>query len=529
MYVEMDQPRTASSVLPALTVPRLLVGLALLLVAALGFLWWTEAPYGVGFGFDGTYYLSAAENLRNGRGYSTSITLGYSPTDINPLATWPPLYSSVLSSLVFLSLTDAVALLNLLLLVCSTLLVARAVYAATHTPVAALLAGAATLCSPSMFAIHSYALSEPLFTVLILLGCWCQERYLSTANGRFWLGTIVLAAAAALTRYVGVGVILAAVVVIGLGIRAPWTRRLLGAVVSGALASLPLLLWLLRNELTTGTLAGPRVPSAYTVAEFVHDVWSTFTDWFALSFSPPVISGGFVLLAALAVAYLLYRQQPVRQTARRPAWHLLPYGTFMVLFPLWILLSLLMIKNSPPDIRLMAPLLPVLLIVLISRLFAVPLRLPDLWTKLAWGVVLLALILFPALTVGRDAVYAKNKIGGLGYKAAKWRETDILQAAQHHSPPFGAGMKLYSNAADVLFLYSDQPTHYLFAPDSDQQSAASFYNAIKGTPSLIIFIHVNDTIQGQLPELAIRQSALFQEIGHFKDGSVYVPILPNRQ
>ena len=106
--------------------------------------------------------------------------------------------------------------------------------------------------------VSSYVLAETLFILVVLLALVNIESFLSgrTAKSGFLL-SIAFSAVAPLTRWIGVTVIFTGILLI-LTSRIPERLRWKYAAFYGAASSLPLALWLTRNQIVHGSPVGDR-------------------------------------------------------------------------------------------------------------------------------------------------------------------------------------------------------------------------------------------------------------------------------
>lgn len=178
--------------------PRLILGLALSLLALHALLAWLGRPPGILTGQDNATYLTLARSLREGLGYRELYEVG------QPLHTkYPPFYPAVLAlwAGIFGESARSVAVLNIAASAGTLALVFFAVRRMT-TPTAALACLAILAVNPFLVARPATAYSEPLYTLLSIAALWLawsssDRRTVLTAAG-------AAAILAALTRSIGV-------------------------------------------------------------------------------------------------------------------------------------------------------------------------------------------------------------------------------------------------------------------------------------------------------------------------------------
>jgi len=132
--------------------------------------------WGIGlFGRDSFNYISAARNLAKGFGYVFPLA----NNTVAPITHYPPLLSIILAVFEFLG-TDALVAaryLNMLLFGLSTVFTGILIYRTTKSEGFAIL-GAILFSSVVVFIeLHTWALSEPLFLFLTLLGFLLFDKY----------------------------------------------------------------------------------------------------------------------------------------------------------------------------------------------------------------------------------------------------------------------------------------------------------------------------------------------------------------
>jgi 4-amino-4-deoxy-L-arabinose transferase-like glycosyltransferase len=429
----------------------------------------------------------------------------------------------------FITPAAAAFVLNLVLFATITSLVAWIVYAHTGHRFAALLAGGAMITSPVMLYVHSYAFSEPLFILFVLISLVLLQRYQRSQNYKHWLGAALAASCAALTRYIGVSVLFSGALVILLSAKGTWRRRLVIAFSYALVAAGPLAFWLVRNLSLTGALTGVRSRSHYGVAAMAVDFTRTLMDWFVPTILPLVVRVPFALLVIAAMLYLFHNRRKFKTIPTYESLLSSPYAAFIVSYTSCQLAASLIVALAPIGGRFLAPLFPVWVIIFLTRLLPNPASCSD--TRInssclpALAIAIGILIISPSINTFREIAYAKIRTDGAGYMSAKWRQADIVQAVQDNIAPFSKDTIIFSNAADVLFLYAGRGTRYLprIGQECDRE-LIDFHRALQSGKNLVVFVHRNDTLSRLLQESALQRSPLFRSVAQFKDGAVYVPV-----
>jgi len=500
----------------------LLIGGPILLGLAL--LWWSFRPFGIGVGLDGSFYTSFAENLRRGFGYATSIVPWGDSREVAPVSQWTPLYMLILAAMIPFPPVVAAAVLNSLLFAANSALVAGAVYHYTDRRFATVLASLTMVVAPAVWLTHSVVLTESLFICLILLTLWAQDRYRISGQDRYWMLAAGGAAATVLTRYMGIALVASGLILVILMSRGSWRRRLGVGLGYSSLVAVPLGLWTLRNRLVVGQIAGAWPGADRTLPQFLGDSWAAVWGWFDSTLLPGPWAGLGGLLVVGSSGYLLYS----RQGAQRLSGRLWGYGLFAVCYSGLLLLESRLVGTGGQASRYLAPVFPVLVVILLSLLFGAPAdaaRPPTRATRLAWAALVVGLVLLPLLGTVRQVTYIALRTQGSDYRAAKWRLSPTVQAVAQSGAPFAAGTRIYSNAPDVLWLYSDRSTHFLPSLAQGEATAlADLHQVLIAAPSVIVYVRINATVGGMIQEPAVATSPQFRRIAQYADGAVYAPV-----
>ncbi len=213
-------------------------------------------------------YVDMARHLARGQGLSTSmIAPYYAPRLPSPISLWPPLYPAAAAALSKLGIpmVGAARLVSILAFGLSVGLVWLLGSMVFNRTVGAISAALLSVWPPVTL-IAGSALSESLFVLLVLLSVFVS---LPLIRGRqaplLWYATAAAGGlamgGAALTRYVGLALILVGAAALVLNIHGKSLReRLATAAVWSACAGIPPVLFLIRNVLVTGSLIGAGRP-----------------------------------------------------------------------------------------------------------------------------------------------------------------------------------------------------------------------------------------------------------------------------
>ncbi len=379
---------------------------------------------------DGVFYVGTARNWVDGLGFTP-------PPGVPPLEHFPPLFPFLLGRVGVDPLTAARAV-NLFCLAGIVVLVGLVVRAQTGSAPAGVVAAVLTAAAVDLLTLSGSALSEPLFILLGLGGLVALAAHVERPRPAVLAGASALVAAAFLTRYVGIAVVVAGVVAL------LWRRRWIDAGVFGALSVAPVALWL---ALAEGASDRSVVLHMFG-ADYLGQAARPFARWFVPWPTPP--AGLLLAVAVVTAGAVLIRRTPpnlslvvagtrlFRRRERLPStlsWLLAAFaGTYLALL---LANRALTDATGRLDARFLAPLHIVAILLVVPALRRRPLPRP-------------AVVLAGALVVGQLVGAVVWAAGGLtddsvrrrGYTSADLRRSAVLGIA---------GEPLYTNAVDAVW------------------------------------------------------------------------------
>jgi len=321
-----EAPTAASRPRPAPLVTERRLFLALLVLGtALGLV---LTRHGVNTTDDADTYIGVARNLADGHGLTvpfTNVLDTFSPaTAVGfhgevPFLLFGPLLSLVLAPFEWLGVAsiDVVRYLNPVLL--GLTLAVLGVLAWRVTRRSLLLSLAVVLLSLHTYVLqlYGYVQSEALFLPLALASLLFLGRWAASRRTRYLVAFAALAALASLARMIGVSLALVGVIAVLLWSADRWSRRLGRAIVVGAGAVSPLLVFVVYENALAG--AGNRrplsfsPPGTYDLRPTLDSItrWLLPTDPYGAVSSTHRWVVGMVLLAIVVVlAVLAWRAWP---------------------------------------------------------------------------------------------------------------------------------------------------------------------------------------------------------------------------
>ena len=230
---------------------------------------------GVLLDWDSVNYISVADSLLAGAGFRQFNGLLYRD--------WPPLYPLLLAApgLMGIDPYPWAGWLNILAFALTIFVVGQGLRRLL-TSRSLLLVGclAAALAYP-LTRQAAFALTETIFILFTLLALLAAERFLNTERRSALLWAALFTALACLTRYLGLTLIVAIVLLLALHAGVPLRQRAQRIGLYAILSLAPLGLWMLRNYLLFGGLTGRRSYDVVTLSESLTQTGAALSDWTA--------------------------------------------------------------------------------------------------------------------------------------------------------------------------------------------------------------------------------------------------------
>lgn len=408
--------------------------------------------FGIGLSPDSVAYVSMARGLATGHDALSGEHLQSS---------WPPLFTLLISAPGVAGIDPIAvgAFLNPLILVCICLVAGLWLYRRTDSGFIGIVVTAALAFSIPLTRASSFVWTEPLFVLLTVCSLALLDRHLRDDSIMALVFAAMLAALACLTRYAGVALLAATVLLVLCKPQTAPKKRAAQTLVYSVVAALPLFLWLARNYLLAGTFTGGRTAGIYSLAENAERVVMFFGVWalpwgrpdYDLSVFVSVLPFVAVVGFALVWAWSSSRSRGVRETLSclnlsDPFVRVL--GVYAVVYIAFILIVSTAVRIDRIHDRLLVPaFVPLALIAgfVVERLIAMSRS--DRGRR--FGVAFAAaVVLYAASHVAvyiPELRYAAQH--GHGYASSKWQTSASIAWARR-----AEDKRLLSNRADALYL-----------------------------------------------------------------------------
>ena len=271
-----------------------------------------ELNFGVALHADSVIYISVARSLLAGDGFMQIV--------YGPLANWPPLYPLLLAAATFFTFDPhAVAgPVNAVIFALTVLLVGLWLRQRLASRFLALWACLATMLAFPLVREASWASTEPLFILMSVLSLMHLDKFIREGREPSLLWASAFAALACLTRYMGIALVAASVLLLASQPGVAPLRKARRIALYSLIALTPVCLWMTRNFVLVGHITGKQFSVTYSIspAEFLHGVLDILATWLHPEWvaKQASLAGEASLLAiylalALTTAYLITRPQ----------------------------------------------------------------------------------------------------------------------------------------------------------------------------------------------------------------------------
>ena len=512
-----------------------LLAIALFVVGVL-FIRLITSRYGPGVAGDSVDYLSVADNLKDQHSfidYAGGIYLY-----------WPPLYPVLLavsSWLLNVSTFQVGGWINAISF--GVLVVMGGLFFSQMYPGKLrwfLLGALLVLTATPLLRLAANIASDPLFIVLVLAYTLIGYKYLQTCAWQALLGLALVAGTAGLVRWNGITLVAATVILTLIAERKDWQRALLRALWAGAIAGLPLVLWVLgRNYRLYGTLIGyGNLNHLKYIDDNLLDAVTKMTHWLLPDLVTRVISPLVLVGIFLIIAILLNRKAGWKlYTGQLFSSKNLPWIVFTALyFPFVMITSIAPDHTTAFDDRYYAPLYLFILLFTIFTGYELVLKPLDRWrptrvfgirlSGIILAVVLLGWIVYPLYQTAEYAYRAitQGEPSYNFYNTEAYYDSRLVRyLAENELDP---QIPRYSNFAAAAYFFTGHST--LRAPRSPLLVARSlehleteFADWPAGEQAYLIWYLPNSWHHYYPPE-ELKTVANLERIFKSRDGDVYL-------
>ncbi len=332
--------------------------------------------WGSGISHDSMYYIGAARGLSSGQGLMTGLKFDH----VKPMVHYPPFFSGVLSLINFLGPDPMVGarLLNAILFGSLIVLIGNMVYSYQRSLGAAVVGSLLVLSSRDLVEVHCMVWSEPLSNFLIFSGLYLLSRYLEDPKPSLLAAVVLIAGLEGITKFAGIPLIVAGSIGLIFYSRSRKTlySKVYDAFIFSLLASLPLMLWLIRNYLETGRWVDRVIIYHQLTHQDLEIALRTLTQW-------SVFRHEYLILLFLAILYIFQKAQP-KTLPRLMVIFILSYGVFLMISKLFI------DRATPVDLRILSPVFIAFIVFLLCIVGDLKRSIRNIFYLLCWVIIILS-------------------------------------------------------------------------------------------------------------------------------------------
>ena len=515
----LGQP--ANPLHPLRSVGPAIVGIVLLALVAGLLVVARTWEYGIGLSPDSVQYVAMARELATGNDT-------FAGEHLRP--TWPPLFTLVIAApgLFGVDPIAVAAVLNPAILVCICLVAGLWLYRRTHSGFVSVIVTATLAFSIPLTKVSSFVWTEPLFVLLTVCSLVKLDSHLRNDSLKALMLAALFAALACLTRYAGVALLAGTVLILLTKPGMTLPKKIVQALSYSAIAVLPVSLWLLRNLLLLGTIAGGRTAGIWSFAENAERAVLVIGAW-ALPWGRPdydlgLLVAGLLLIAVMAFAlawgWSSSRTRSVQETLsclKLADPFVRVVSVYAVAYIAFILVVSTAVRIDRIHDRLLAPaFVPLALLAgfVMARLIAMSRVDRGRLFGLAFAVVVILFALSHVAAYVPELRQAASN--GHGYASRKWETSASISWARRT-----VDKRLLSNRADALYLLiPDVAAEWL--PRGDAQLPATVASI---GDRRVIWFH-GTRYPYDLRDLASNLG--LRQIREFDDGVVFEAVGPER-
>lgn len=406
-----------------------------------------SVKYGLAMSPDSACYLSIAENLLKGNGFALY--------DFTPAVHWPPLYPLALAfgGLFNYEISGWARILNTLLYGLIVYFSSRWIIDKVENRVLGIVGVLAVLCSMSLYYVAKNVWSETLFVFLTILFLIRLEKSVPHHTLKDVLILSALAALACLTKYLGVALVFSYLLGL-LFLKTNLKQKFINALIFSAISLTPLLIWIWRNYLVSGTLAGRRAgSSASLLKNFLLSI-DSISIWFVPQKISPYIRISVVgaLIILLIIWYLKRNWNKIKSEGLPPL--LWVNGGFMAVYLAYLLAISSLVAFDSIDQRFTVH---IYIPMVVSLIFVIDQMIKNttLTRILLKGVGIVLTVLWIFYMNYQNIIEIKYCLrhGAGGFSHYKWRDLKLTEYLSEFPIPG----KIYSNFPDGVYVLSGRP------------------------------------------------------------------------
>jgi len=414
------------------------------------------SKWGIGISPDSAAYISCARNLLNGLGLSTFpfdaslVQEGCKPV---PLTHFPPFFPLLLAIIGKFGADPLAASrwLVALLFGASIILIGFMIHRMNRSLGAAILGMLLILTSEDMIRIHIWAMSEPLFIFLILLGLYILACYLTNLNRRDLFCSVLAISLAFLTRFSAFSLVITGAIAIIYLAGAPFRRKVMDGTIFLLIGCIPIGAWVIRNMLL-GEPATREIHFHPATYETLIAGLSTISSWLVPIRIPPPFK--IILFLLLILTFVLLNGLMKKEEKKLNTRYILSaklsvlLNLFMLIYSVFLIVSISFFDaHMPLDQRILSPLYPAVVIVIIARMNRFPNKL----------MILICVGFLALYTIRSYDAFIPLYKNGIGFNNKHWHESEMIREIKN----IPLETPIYTNAPDLVYIMNGRCTYWI--------------------------------------------------------------------
>lgn len=338
--------------------------------------------------------------------------------------------------------------------------------------------------------VTSYAWTEMPYIFFSVLAILFLTRFSESDNtkNKMLYASGFFTALAILTRYLGITLLFAGLIVIVLKSKSQLKKMVYQLLLFGGISSLPLTIWMYRNLTLTSHLSGYDggwgcITGLLTIVN--RAVIIILNDFFVAPL-PRVFSDTYIGLAIIVTSFILLVVVAIYLSKRGVLLEYLRKNYVVFLYIFVYLITLVIIRSMLPygiSGRFTTPVYPFLILVAISFILYVhgQIKEPSLKPTLFLIITILC-VLFLVLQAGNSMGFYQGAKDGQGYNSPFWKNNQGIGWVESNVPD---NATVYSDRADAIKFRLKRPSRYL--PHSGNDKAINeFFEKLKNEENSFI-------------------------------------------
>lgn len=400
---------------------------------------------GIGISPDSVTYICASRNLLAGRGF---ISYDQLPVVVFPFAY--PFFLSTITWITHIDPTRFGAILNgvlfgLMVYAAGAIMNGFNKYSSWYKRI---LLCCIIFCW-AFQEVYSYLWTETIFIIQILVFIVVFSKYLRSLKMSWLMTAALISAAACLTRYAGLFLILTGTTIIFFNFERPLRKRIYHCFVYGSISIIAFAFQIVRNLKETGLATGSREKSNQALLATMVNFGDVIRDWLSL---PNNDSISIFLTLSVFVIFIV---SIILNYRKRNAGYQFEYLSALtgIIYCGFMILTATLSRYEEFTNRFLAPML-------IPLLWSLSSWIPPFLEKRRRLIKLIWLLPILFLTAGFINIQLKQdyenydgvKDAGIpGYTEDPFVQSEIVQYIKNNKSYFQAGSLIYSNASDAVY------------------------------------------------------------------------------